>query len=784
MKKICLTWIVNSVIIGFFLLSHTPVWAQNPPSWNWPSIGAIDTSIDTSIITQIQAMHTALKIPDTWLWALNGNGPKVGDGCWSIIIARNNDVRTNKTNPHAQKSAYENCLNELIARLGQTDDKGQTITCWRAQQFLPLQKSSSPNQKPLCCINGTIVWANWQPLPPAGETWDLPQGRCLATSTQDPCLAISNLLWSLHKAASTLVCGIPKSFLNQESAQKNADANQKKKFTDLVTNGNTFVTAQATHIQEQLTALNSLEEFTQCTWAESQKNTIESLLKKLPSVRTLLSSSDFSWWNKAYATTCQNIPAPFSLSLNNCIQEEDKPWDIILLFNAVTNVRQGLTSDAFVLWSPLRILKTPLPNPNNFVSILKWSRQDMYKQAQEDVIKTPQNTLVPITQAAKIINTIEQDIRSYPSNLRRFLELWADIHKAYCDAQLQYSVEGSEWFTKGGWSCRDAIGQYFAKTSTVDETIDYRQKNLDDVKARLANTAATYVSRNQKKDITIPEITTCTMEELEKHFWWKDKVTASIKAELAGLIQECQMYETLIKIAKEKQTAATQKSSNQTPWTQSPSQTTETQTSPQTSQTQQTNSQQTGQTPQQKTDTELLREVEDQMIQRCQEQSCTEITPLGMCCTEGQRWANNGICYPSALIAPNGEFCAAGVTKEGTCVANHWWDMGIQCSPQQLLIGACSFKAYDALQIRASNKDPSPKVFIQDIILSLTSFIGVVATLSLMRSWFKAVMSWYDNWSEYQTAIRNAWYSIIWLLLAAFSYAIVRLIQYVAMAWW
>jgi hypothetical protein len=66
-------------------------------------------------------------------------------------------------------------------------------------------------------------------------------------------------LLSLHKAASTVVCGISQSFLNQASTQHNADNEQKKAFSDLVTRGNTFVTEQATKIQQQLTALTSLE---------------------------------------------------------------------------------------------------------------------------------------------------------------------------------------------------------------------------------------------------------------------------------------------------------------------------------------------------------------------------------------------------------------------------------------------------------------------------------------------------------------------------------------------
>lgn len=63
-------------------------------------------------------------------------------------------------------------------------------------------------------------------------------------------------------------------------------------------------------------------------------------------------------------------------------------------------------------------------------------------------------------------------------------------------------------------------------------------------------------------------------------------------------------------------------------------------------------------------------------------------------------------------------------------------NVGISCSPEQLTSGTCKYNFYQTLGIRQNtNQDPtSVGLFIQDIILSLTSFIGTILTVSLIAA--------------------------------------------------
>lgn len=61
-------------------------------------------------------------------------------------------------------------------------------------------------------------------------------------------------------------------------------------------------------------------------------------------------------------------------------------------------------------------------------------------------------------------------------------------------------------------------------------------------------------------------------------------------------------------------------------------------------------------------------------------------------------------------------------------------EVGIDCTPQQLSNGQCTFSIYRTLGIKQdTNQDPtSVGLFVQDIILSMTFFIGTVLTIALI----------------------------------------------------
>lgn len=70
-------------------------------------------------------------------------------------------------------------------------------------------------------------------------------------------------------------------------------------------------------------------------------------------------------------------------------------------------------------------------------------------------------------------------------------------------------------------------------------------------------------------------------------------------------------------------------------------------------------------------------------------------------------------------------------------------EVGINCTPDQLANGQCSFSIYRTLGIKQdTNQDPSSVgLFVQDIILSLTFFIGTVLTVSLIYAGFLYIRS-------------------------------------------
>ena len=70
-------------------------------------------------------------------------------------------------------------------------------------------------------------------------------------------------------------------------------------------------------------------------------------------------------------------------------------------------------------------------------------------------------------------------------------------------------------------------------------------------------------------------------------------------------------------------------------------------------------------------------------------------------------------------------------------------------------------------------------MFVQDILLSASFFIGTIITLALIYSGFLYVKAGMDGKdpSEAKTGIT---YSIIGLILVITSYSLIRLIQYIA----
>lgn len=104
----------------------------------------------------------------------------------------------------------------------------------------------------------------------------------------------------------------------------------------------------------------------------------------------------------------------------------------------------------------------------------------------------------------------------------------------------------------------------------------------------------------------------------------------------------------------------------------------------------------------------------------------------------------------------------------------------ITLNPSCLMNGQCSFNIYQLLGIKKDTVDASsPEVFVQDILLSATFFIGTVVTLALIVSGLMFIMASATGKSpdKAKTGIKN---SLIGLLIVVSSYSIIRIVQYIA----
>lgn len=105
-----------------------------------------------------------------------------------------------------------------------------------------------------------------------------------------------------------------------------------------------------------------------------------------------------------------------------------------------------------------------------------------------------------------------------------------------------------------------------------------------------------------------------------------------------------------------------------------------------------------------------------------------------------------------------------------------WIRMNDKC----LLNGQCWFNIYQFLGLRQSISDNnSPELFVQDILLSATFFIGTIVTIAFIVSWLMFIFAGATGKdpSKAKAGIKN---SLIGLLIVVSSYSIIRIVQYIA----
>lgn len=150
---------------------------------------------------------------------------------------------------------------------------------------------------------------------------------------------------------------------------------------------------------------------------------------------------------------------------------------------------------------------------------------------------------------------------------------------------------------------------------------------------------------------------------------------------------------------------------------------------------------------------------------------------------------NNETCNPVCeadeeclFESPTGNrYCSKKTTTNTTSPCTPV--MGITCCKEELINGQCKLNIYDTLGIRKTVRDEgdatSVGLFVQDIVLSATFFIGTVVTVALIVSWLMFIFA-ASSGKDPANAKKGIVGSLIGLLLVVSSYVIIRLVQYIA----
>lgn len=148
----------------------------------------------------------------------------------------------------------------------------------------------------------------------------------------------------------------------------------------------------------------------------------------------------------------------------------------------------------------------------------------------------------------------------------------------------------------------------------------------------------------------------------------------------------------------------------------------------------------------------------------------------GTCCPAWNKAYNNKTECCIWTVVPDSE----NPGREA-CITNTVWNMWINMDSNCLINWQCNYNIYKTVWIRKSDPNPSVSTFVQDVVLWVTMFIGTVITVVLIVSWILYILAailWRSNLAD--MAKKWIFNSILWLLLVSWSYAVVRLIQFVA----
>ena len=159
--------------------------------------------------------------------------------------------------------------------------------------------------------------------------------------------------------------------------------------------------------------------------------------------------------------------------------------------------------------------------------------------------------------------------------------------------------------------------------------------------------------------------------------------------------------------------------------------------------------------------------------------------PSDECIAAWGTYSNNTCTCPNSKIYDLASKTC--ITAPTTINTNNTWNtdpvMGISCSEDQLVNGQCKLNIYDTLGIRKSVRntgDPtSVGLFVQDVVLSATFFIGTLVTVALIVSGLMFIFA-ASSGKDPANAKKGIIGSLVGLLIVVSSYVIIRLVQYIA----
>ena len=151
----------------------------------------------------------------------------------------------------------------------------------------------------------------------------------------------------------------------------------------------------------------------------------------------------------------------------------------------------------------------------------------------------------------------------------------------------------------------------------------------------------------------------------------------------------------------------------------------------------------------------------------------------------------NEIVITPGVTCPEDKIYRISGTQTGCCPGEveNWQcktalsDIWINISTDCLLDWQCSLNVYETMWIRKSNENPTVLWFFQDItIASTTAILWTVLVIAMIIGWLSwsiASITGKDT-KKWKTIMISCF---VWLLLIMGSYAIIRLIQFLATAW-